>query len=309
VIVTYNSEDVLGACLDAVAEMAPDMATVVVDNASTDRTVEIARGRTLQLIANLENRGFAAAANQGFVAAGAEMVLLLNPDVRLRTPIDGLIEACQRHGLSAGQLTDSTGRPQAGFTIRRFPSAAALALELLGMNRMWPGNPVNRRYRYLDRDLNQGGAVEQPAGAFLMTRRDVWERLNGFDEGFHPVWFEDVDFCQRAIQAGYRIEYVPEVRAEHSGGHSVGKLGATRRELYWYGSLLRYAEKQFGPLGFRGVCLAALFSSVPRMVAGMIRERTLEPVIRCFKIIRLTGRRLLSRPGSLQRFGRNTINP
>jgi N-acetylglucosaminyl-diphospho-decaprenol L-rhamnosyltransferase len=296
----------LGACLEAVTEMAPDMARVVVDNASTDRTSEIARRTQVQVIGNPENRGFAAAANQGFDATGAELILLLNPDVRLRTPIQGLMDACQRHGLSAGQLTDSSGRPQAGFSIRRFPSAAVLALELLGVNRLWPGNPLNRRYRYLDRDLNQGGPVDQPAGAFLMTRRDVWERLGGFDEGFHPVWFEDVDFCRRAIQAGYRIEYVPEVRAEHIGGHSINKLSPSRREAYWYGSLLTYAAKHFGPLEYRGVCLAAMLSSIPRMVVGMIRERSLRPVVRSFKIIRLAGRRLLSRPAPPQRSGRDT---
>jgi N-acetylglucosaminyl-diphospho-decaprenol L-rhamnosyltransferase len=291
--------------------MAPDMAAVVVDNASTDRTLELAGelagGAHVQVMANAQNRGFAGAANQGFQATDAEMILLLNPDVRLRTPVEGLMEACRQHGLSAGQLTDSSGRPQAGFTIRRFPTPAVLAFELLGVNRLWPGNSLNRRYRYLDRDLNQGGPVDQPAGAFLMTRRDVWERLGGFDEGFHPVWFEDVDFCRRAIQAGYRIEYVPEVRAEHVGGHSVTKLSPTRREEYWYGSLLTYAAKHFGPLEYRGVCLAAMLSSIPRTVAGMIRERSFRPVVRGYKIICLTGRRLLlSRPAPPKRSGRNT---
>ncbi len=111
-----------------------------------------------------------------------------------------------------------------GFTIRRFPTPLTLWFELCGFNRLWPSNPVNRRYRYLDRDLEQAGPVEQPAGAFLMFRRDVWERLGGFDEGFYPVWFEDVDFCRRAADAGYRIEYVPQVEAEHLGGHSVGQI-------------------------------------------------------------------------------------
>lgn len=310
-IVTFNSEDVLGACLEAVFEMAPDMAAVIVDNASSDGTLELAgewarKSAGVRVIRNSENRGFAAAANQGFRASGAELILLLNPDVRLRTPIDALMDACRRHGLSAGQLTDSKGHPQVGFSIRRFPTPGVLAMELLGLNRLWPRNPLNRQYRYLDRDLNQGGAVDQPAGAFLMTRQDVWERLGGFDEGFHPIWFEDVDFCRRAIRAGYRIEYVPEVRAEHTGGHSVGKLGASRRAEYWYGSLLEYAAKHFGPLGYRGVCLAALVSSFPRMVAGMIQERSFRPVVSCFKIIRLTGRRLVSRPYPALRTGHST---
>lgn len=293
------------SCLDALAEMAPGVAAIVVDNASIDGTADRVRQRPqVKLVANRENRGFAGAANQGFRAAEADSILLLNPDVRLRSPLDPLIEACRNHGLAAGQLTGTDGRAQAGFTIRRFPTAATLALELLGINRLWPGNPVNRRYRYLDRDPNQEGPVEQPAGAFLMTRRDVWERLGGFDEAFHPVWFEDVDFCRRASVAGYRIAYVPRVRAEHLGGHSIRKLPAIRMEVYWYDSLLRYGAKHFRPWPYRGVCLAAVLSAVPRMVAGMIREKNLNPVVSCIQIIRLAVQRLVSRSRREQWSGR-----
>ena len=284
------------SCLDALAEMAPEVAVTVVDNASTDGTVEQVRRRPgVKLIANHDNRGFAGAANQGFATTNAEAILLLNPDVRLRTPISGLTEACREHGLAAGQLTGSDGRAQAGFTIRRFPTPAALSFELLGINRLWPGNAVNRRYRYLDRDLTRAGPVEQPAGAFLMTRRDVWKQLGGFDQDFHPVWFEDVDFCRRAADAGYRIEYVPGVQAQHLGGHSVKKLPAARMEEYWYVSLLTYAAKHFRPWPYRGVCLAAVLSSVPRAVVGMIRQQNLNPVVSSYKIIRLAVKRLVSR--------------
>ena len=284
------------SCLDALAEHAPDVAVTVIDNASTDRTVERVRGRSgLNLVANQENRGFAGAANQAFEETGADAILLLNPDVRLRTPLSALIEACQEHGIAAGQLVGLNGQAQAGFTIRRFPTPASLAFELFGINRLWPGNAVNRRYRYLDRDVDREGPIEQPAGAFLMTRRDVWKQLGGLDEAFHPVWFEDVDFCLRAMRAGYRIEYVPQVQAEHTGGHSFKKLPAARMEQYWYDSLLRYAAKHFRPWPYRGVCLAAVLSTVPRTIAGMIRERNLNPVVSCCKIIRLAVRRLVSR--------------
>jgi N-acetylglucosaminyl-diphospho-decaprenol L-rhamnosyltransferase len=296
---------VILSCLDALAEMAPDVSATVVDNASTDRTVEQVRRRQgVRLVTNRENRGFAGAVNQGFQTAGADPILLLNPDVQLRTSLTPLIEACQEHGLAAGQLTGPDGRAQAGFTIRRFPTPASLTFELLGINRLWPGNAVNRRYRYLDRDLNREGPVEQPAGAFLMTRRDVWESLGGFDESFHPVWFEDVDFCRRAAEAGYRIEYVPQVRAEHLGGHSVRKLPRASMEVYWYDSLLTYGAKHFRPWPYRGVCLAAVLSAVPRTIAGMFREQNLNPVVSCVQIMRLAVKRLLSGVRPAQPSGR-----
>jgi GT2 family glycosyltransferase len=166
--------------------------------------------------------------------------------------------------------------------------------ELLGLNRMWPRNPVNRRYRYLDRDLEQPGPVEQPAGAFLMVRRDVWERLGGLDEQFYPVWFEDVDFCRRAADARYRIEYVPSVTARHAGGHSIGQVPRQHRAMYWCDSLLRYAVKHFRPVAYRGVCAAVIVGAVPRMVVGMIQERSLAPVAMYFKILKLASRRMAS---------------
>jgi len=276
--------------------MAPSLTPVVVDNASSDDTVERVRARAgVRLIANRDNRGFAAAVNQGVGdASQAEFLLLLNPDAHLATPLDDLIEASRRHGLAAGKLVGEDGSAQKGFALRRFPTPAALVFELFGINRLWPSNPVNRHYRYLDRDLDQPGPVEQPAGAFLMTRRDAWDRLGGLDEQFHPVWFEDVDFCRRAADAGYQIEYVPSVRALHAGGHSVRQVSRAYRAVYWCDSLLRYAVKHFAPLAYRGVCVAVIVSAVPRTVAGIIQERSLVPASMYFKIVQLASRRLVS---------------
>ena len=124
--------------------------------------------------------------------------------------------------------------------VRRFPTPAALILEALLLNRVWPNNPVNRRYRALDLKIDAPAPVEQPAGAFLMVRRAVWEELGGFDEGFYPLWFEDVDFCRRAANRGYLLYYVPAAVAKHTGAHSIPQLTVEMRRFYWYGSLLRF---------------------------------------------------------------------
>ena len=249
---------------------APEASIIVVDNASSDRTAE--RVLPVPLIANSTNRGFAGAVNQGVSQIPpTDLVLLVNPDAELLTPIGPLIEACVLNGLAAGKLVGENGKAQKGFTIRRFPTSASLIFELLGINRLWPGNPVNRRYRYFDRDLEQTGPVEQPAGAFLMFRRDVWEKLGGFDERFFPIWFEDVDFCRRAAIHGFGIEYVPSVCARHAGGHSVNLLSSKARATHWCVSLLRYAAKHCPPLMFRATCLAVVFGSIPRMVLAAVQ--------------------------------------
>lgn len=306
-MVTYNSGAVIRGCIDALRRQAPDVSILVVDNASSDDTVAVVRScENVSCIANESNLGFAAAVNQGARAAfsgpetsgipDADFVLILNPDVQLTTPIHDLTEGCRIHGIAAGQLTDSSGRPQIGFSVRRLPTATALAFEMLGLNRLWKSNPVNRHYRYLDRDPQQPGAVEQPAGAFLMVRRDVWDRLGGMDESFYPVWFEDVDLCRRALDLGYRIEYIPSVTAVHEGGHSVGVLPPGCRALYWCDSLLRYGAKHFQAGRYKGVCVAVLLGSVARGLAGFVRERNLELLTVSMKIARGAVQRLLSTP-------------
>ena len=269
VIVTYNSAGVIGPCLDACRHLT----TVVIDNASTDATAaEVLARPRVRFIQNSTNRGFAAAVNQGVAELGNSLILLLNPDVQLITPIDPLIHACQQPGIgiAAGQLVDASGQPQRGFTLRRLPTPAALAFEVLGLNRLLPWNPVNQRYRCLDVDLGVPADVEQPAGAFLLFRRDLWQQLKGFDPAFHPIWFEDVDFCRRTLACGYRIRYLPQVTALHKGGHSIGSLTWSCREVYWYASLQRYAVKHFPPRAFREVGVAVALASVLRALGAVV---------------------------------------
>ena len=206
----------------------------------------------------------------------------------------GMIEKDGDHKHNAAVLVGRDGQPQVGFSIRRFPTPAALTFEVLGLNRLWPRNPVNRRYRCLDLDPDQPAEVDQPAGAFLMLRRQVWRQLHGFDEDFYPLWFEEVDFLRRAREQGYSIRYVPAAIARHRGGDSIRQLSAGCRQLYWYGSLLKYASKHFGPLDRRLVCVAVVFGSLLRMLMDMVVERSLNPIATYGKLIRLAFEFLLS---------------
>ena len=113
--------------------------------------------------------------------------------------------------------------------------------------------------------------IEQPAGAFFMFRRTGWEQLGGFDENFWPVWFEDVDFCARLRSAGFVLRYLPEARAIHDGGHSVGRIPVGLRERYWYGSLLKYAAKHYRRVAFGSVCLAVAAGAAGRAILAFPR--------------------------------------
>jgi len=249
----------------------------------------------VRLINNPVNRGFAAAANQGFAALTTPYVLLLNPDAVLETTLEPLRQACNLPGAAAagGKLVDVQGGPQLGFMVRRLPTATTLILESLFVNAIWPGNPVNRRYRALDLDPDSPAPVEQPAGAFLMVRRAVWEELGGFDECYAPLWFEDVDFCRRLLDRGYSLHYTPLAVAKHTGAHSILGLPLEIRRHYWYRSLLRYSAKHFPPLSFRAVCLAVVTGSVLRGIAESVLRRSLRPLADSVRLAGLAGRSLL----------------
>ncbi len=293
VVVTYNSGDVIERCLDS----CRDLPVVVVDNASADDTcVLVGRRPSVKLIRNSTNCGFASAVNQGVAALDSELILLLNPDVELKTGIKALEHACAENGvgLAGGKLVDQAGQAQIGFTVRRFPTALTLIFEILGINRVFPPNPLNRRYRCLDMDLSRPSEIDQPPGALLMFRRDVWQRLAGFDTQFQPLWFEDVDFCRRARNLGLRIQYVPAVIGSHSGGHSIARLDWSQREVFWYVSLLRYASKHFAPHEYRGVGAAVVLGSLLRSVIGMVRWRSLRPIQVYAKVAKFAAASLVS---------------
>jgi len=294
-IVTYNSQDTIGPCLEAAVQQDADV--LVVDNASGDETVSLVRRHPeVALVASETNLGFAGAVNRGMSVLHSELVLLLNPDAVLLSGLDALVEAFRdpRVAAAAGKLVDEDSKPQTGFSVRRFPTPASLAFEALGWNRLWRSNPVNRRYRCLDLDLERPAEVEQPAGAFLMLRRKVWRSLGGMDEEFYPLWFEEVDFLYRLRKQGHLIRYEPSAVARHGGGDSVRRLSAGCRQLYWYGSLLRYASKHFGRLGRSVVCVAVVFGSLLRMLTGIVVERSLKPILVYGKVIQLALRSVLS---------------
>jgi GT2 family glycosyltransferase len=146
----------------------------------------------------------------------------------------------------AGRLVDADGAPQHGFNVRRLPSMTALVADLLFIRHLWPRNPASARYYARDLDPDASADVEQPAAACLMVRAEVFDRLGGFDEAFWPAWWEDVDFCRRLRDAGYRIRYLPDATFRHAGGSSVGSLGSAAFHRLFDRNRRRYVRKHHG---------------------------------------------------------------
>lgn len=274
IVVTYNSSAQIETCLRALA--LQDCEVVVVDNASQDDTVARVRALQeqlpLQLLTISRNIGFAAGVNQGVRAASGDVLLILNPDATAGPgAVNAIVDCLETSGAGAagGALLESDGQPARGFAFRRIPTLTALLFEVLLVNQICPGNPVNRRYRCLDADYSKQQPVEQPAGACLAVTRKAWDSVQGMDTAFYPVWFEDVDFCKRLLDQGGSIIYCPSGRFHHSGAHSVGGLKFSDKQMFWYQNMVRYARKHFPAVQVVMLRVAIFKGMLLRMIASL----------------------------------------
>ena len=250
VIVNWNTGSLLGECLASLAQ--PDRSRVdfgciaVVDNASTDgsadRIIWATKDLPVTVIHNTENRGFAAACNQGAQDGKSDYLLFLNPDTRLTKgaleEAVGVLVASPTIGICGVRMIGDDGRDTVAAA--RFPSAGLFLGDALGLSRLRFTKP----HLYRTRELQQDRQVDQVIGAFFLTRREMYDHLVGFDERFF-VYFEEVDFALRARQAGFSSWYLHREHIYHRGGGSTGQVKA-RRLFYSLRSRFLYAGKHFG---------------------------------------------------------------
>jgi GT2 family glycosyltransferase len=220
VVVNWNTKELLGRCLVSLETEGSQTAidVIVVDNGSTDGSREMVAADfpLLNLIANPDNRGFAAANNQGIAKATGRYIFLLNSDTEvepgsLRALVD-FADAHSRAGIVGPQLLNFDGslQPSGG----RFPTPLSTLAELLGLTRL-TGRP---RYG-TERDFSLPAVVDEVSGAAMLVRATVLRELGGLDEDFS--WgYEDVDLCRRATAAGWSVHYLPTARVKHEWGAS-----------------------------------------------------------------------------------------
>ena len=204
------------------------------------------------------------------------MFLILNPDAIAEPGAIAALLQCidvTRAGAAGGALLETDTQPARGFAFRRIPTLAPLLCEALLINQLWPGNPVNQRYRCLDADYTHQQQIEQPAGACLAVTREAWSSVGGFDEQFFPVWFEDVDLCKRLLDGGAKIFFCPAAGFHHSGAHSVGQLSLRDKQIFWYRNMLRYARKHFSNTQVLILRLAVMTGMLMRSLAALFGAR------------------------------------
>lgn len=250
VIVNWNVRDLLQRCVESVRSSQRSISTeiIVVDNASTDGSVEMLRAEFPQtvLIANRENRGFPAANNQGIATAEGRYVLLLNPDTEiLADALDTLVQYMDAHpdvGLVGPQLLYPDGQVQS--SRRRYPTLATLFFESTWLESLAPRSLL-RRYFVLDQPDNAVLDVDWVTGAAMLARREAIQQVGGMDEHFF-MYSEELDWCRRIKAAGWRVVYHPSAQVIHYEGKS-SEQAVAARHVNFQRSKIRYARKYHGP--------------------------------------------------------------
>src|SRR4029077_14977880 len=189
-VVCWNNREFLRRSLESVPAGSE---LIVLDNASTDGSADLVVSSfpSARLIRLSQNTGFAAGVNQAAAVATGDYLLLLNPDAEA-TPqaIDRVVACLDEHptcGAASGRMISMTEEPAQPFRPRRFPTVGSVALDLLLVSRIWPGNPVTRRAEGTDLDQSASAPVERSPSSCLMVRRRAFQDVAGMDEQFSPA--------------------------------------------------------------------------------------------------------------------------
>ncbi len=227
IIVNFNTQIFLDKCLKSISEsnlFHDDFEVMVVDNASKEECKLKDHNLQIKLIKNKEKERFATVNNQGIKIAKGEYILLLNPDTVI--PSDTIsfminfmdsnpkvgIATCKVL-LESGELDDASHRGM--------PTPWNAFCQFFGLAKLFPFSKFLNGYHLGYCQLDKTHEIDACAGAFMLVRKIAGEKINWLDENY--FWYgEDLDFCFRVKQAGWKIMFVPEVQITHYKGVSGG---------------------------------------------------------------------------------------
>jgi GT2 family glycosyltransferase len=249
IIVSWNVRGLLHACLQSIADQRHglDIEVILVDSASVDGSPEMVRDAFpwVNLIACDENVGFPRGNNIGLAAANGRYLLLLNPDTEIKgdalPKMLAYLENQPKVGLVGPQLLNSDGSIQS--SRRRFPKLITGLFESTWLEPVAP-KLILRHYYAHDLPDDAVADVDWVKGACMLTRREIYTTLGGMDEDYF-MYSEELDWCRRIKNAGWRIVYFPEAQVLHHEGKS-SEQAVTARHINFQRAKLRYFRKYHG---------------------------------------------------------------
>lgn len=247
IIVSWNVKAELSACIDSIVKNVKpgSYEIIVVDNASADGTVAHLRGNCseVKVIANNLNVGFGRANNQAAVEATGEYFFILNPDTLvLPGTIDSLVYYMDSHAecaLCGPRVLNEDGSVQS--SVKNFPNWKGAFCRYTPLKYLGIFKSDLNKWRYRDFNYEKESDVEQLIGAALLIRKNVFQKLNGFDEQFF-MYYEEVDLCRRISLMGLKNIFYPGAELIHLGGRSSNQVLA-KKKFMMLQSLISYLKK------------------------------------------------------------------
>jgi len=259
IIVNWNTRDILRDCLQSVYEQASDInfEVILIDNASTDGSIEMVKNdfQRVILIENPENRGLAAANNQGMAIAKGRYVLLLNSDtVLLERSIAKTVAFSDTHPEAAVvgcRVLNQDGTIQPSCFM--FPSLLNMLLSSSYLYKLFPKSRFFGRQHLTWWKRDDAREVDVVMGCFMLVRREAIEQIGVMDERFF-MYGEETDWCYRFYKAGWKILFTPGASIIHLHGAST-KQRKPEMTLQLRGSILLFCRKHKGSLAYSLACL------------------------------------------------------
>ena len=274
IIVNWNTRDILRNCLLSIYEQTNeiDFEVIVVDNASTDGSVEMVKKDFPQviLIENMGNRGFAAANNQGLKIAKGQYILLLNSDtIVLDGAIQKTVAFAEQHPEAAAigcKVLNPDGSLQP--TCFMFPSLLNMFLSSTYLYKVFPKSKFFGREQMTWWDRSDVREVDVVTGCFMLVRKKAIEQVGMMDEQFF-MYAEETDWCYRFRQAEWKVMFNPAVEIIHHGGQS-SKQTRTKMLVQLRLSILHFIGKHYGLLSHKIASLLVVLFFVVRVPAWLI---------------------------------------
>lgn len=250
IIVNYNVkyfiEQAIYATKNALKNIAAEI--IVVDNNSSDGSVEMLQTKFPEviLIANKDNKGFSTANNQGIKIAKGEYILLLNPDTVVQEDTFEKTLAFMDEHADAGALGVKMLDGKGNFlpeSKRGLPTPMVAFYKTFGLSTLFPKSKIFNRYHLGYLNENETHEVEVLAGAFMLLRKTVLDKIGWLDEDFF-MYGEDIDLSYRVTKAGYKNYYFADTRIIHYKGEST-KKGSLNYVKIFYQAMIIFAQKHY----------------------------------------------------------------
>lgn len=235
IIVTFNSASFILPCIRSVYEGGypkGNVEVIVIDNASSDATVtKVSKNfPEISCIKNKSNMGFAAANNMGVKKSVGEYVLILNPDTIVGKETLTTMVSFMQENKTAGVATCKVILPNGVLddaSHRGFPTPLNAFFHFIGFASLFPNSQFFNGYHLGYKNIDRIHEIDSCVGAFMLIRRSIGESIDWLDEDY--FWYgEDIDFCFRVKQKGWKVYYVPTCKITHYKGASSGLKNHSR---------------------------------------------------------------------------------